>query len=87
MRTGVHVDRVRATAGESGFVVTAGDRVLEADQVILATGAFHNPSVPAPDSFLLFEWLLRAIAAGHPGRMSSTALGGGRRRSVDSWRG
>ena len=47
VRTGVHVDRVRATAGESGFVVTAGDRVLEADQVILATGAFHHPSVPA----------------------------------------
>jgi putative flavoprotein involved in K+ transport len=47
VRTGVHVDRVRAMAGGSGFVVTAGDRVLEADQVILATGAYHHPRVPA----------------------------------------
>ena len=34
-------------AGGSGFAVTAGDRVLEADQVILATGAFHHPRVPS----------------------------------------
>ena len=44
---GIKVDRVQAQAGASGFVVTAGDRVLEADQVILATGAFHHPRVPA----------------------------------------
>ena len=47
VRTGVRVDRVQAKAGGSGFLVTAGDRVLESDQVILATGAFHHPRVPS----------------------------------------
>ena len=47
VRTGVRVDRVQAKAGGSGFVVTAGDRVLEADQVIVATGAYHHPRVPS----------------------------------------
>ncbi len=44
---GVRVDRVRAMPDGSGFAVTAGDRVLEAAQVVLATGAFHHPRVPA----------------------------------------
>ncbi len=46
VHTGVRVDRVRAMPGGSGFAVTAGDLVLEAGQVVLATGAFHDPRVP-----------------------------------------
>ena len=47
VHTGVRVDRVRAMPDGSGFAVTAGDRVLEAAQVVLATGAYHHPFVPS----------------------------------------
>jgi putative flavoprotein involved in K+ transport len=47
VHTGVRVDRVQAMPDGAGFVVKAGDRVLVAEQVILATGAFHHPRVPA----------------------------------------
>ncbi len=47
VHTGVRVDRARALPDGSGFAVTVGDRVLEAGQLILATGAFHHPRVPA----------------------------------------
>jgi putative flavoprotein involved in K+ transport len=46
VRSGVRVDRVRAGEGRDGFVVTAGERTFEADQVIVATGAFHRPYIP-----------------------------------------
>ena len=46
VRTGVKVDRVQATPDGSGFVVKSGDRVFVAEQVVLATGAFHQPRVP-----------------------------------------
>lgn len=48
VRSGVRVDRLeRAGDGLSGFVVTAGARSYQADQVIVATGAFQVPRVPA----------------------------------------
>jgi putative flavoprotein involved in K+ transport len=48
VRTGVHVDRLRRRDdGQDGFVVEAGDQRFEAAQVIVATGAFQHPSVPA----------------------------------------
>jgi putative flavoprotein involved in K+ transport len=47
VHTGVKVDRVQTTPDGSGFVVKSGDRVLTAEQVVLATGAFHHPRVPA----------------------------------------
>jgi putative flavoprotein involved in K+ transport len=40
------VKSVRAV--EHGFVVELGDRTYEADQVVVATGPFQVPSVPAP---------------------------------------
>jgi putative flavoprotein involved in K+ transport len=47
VRSGVRVDGLRpAGGGRSGYVVTDGDRRWEADQVIVATGAFQRPSVP-----------------------------------------
>jgi putative flavoprotein involved in K+ transport len=48
IRTGVHVDRLRRRDdGHDGFVVEAADQRFEADQVVVATGAFRHPSVPA----------------------------------------
>ncbi len=49
VRTGVKVDRLFKEG--DGFVVIAGDRRFEADNVVVATGAYHNPRVPdfAPD--------------------------------------
>jgi putative flavoprotein involved in K+ transport len=44
VRTGVRVDRL-ARLGDR-FVVTSGDRRFEADNVVVAPGAYHNPRVP-----------------------------------------
>ena len=46
--TGVHIERLEQPGGESQpFVAIAGDRRYEAAQVIVATGAFQRPKVPA----------------------------------------
>jgi putative flavoprotein involved in K+ transport len=46
--TGVRVERLEAPASDGEpFVVTAGERRYEASQVIVATGAFQRPTVPA----------------------------------------
>ena len=48
VRNSVHVERVRACdSGARGFVVETSDASFEADQVIVATGGFHHPRVPA----------------------------------------
>ena len=44
VRTGVRVDRMSDT--EDGFVVTAGDGQLFADNVIVATGAYQHQLIP-----------------------------------------
>jgi putative flavoprotein involved in K+ transport len=47
VETGVRVDRLRAsTAANGGFEIAAGDRRWQAEQVIVATGAFQRPHVP-----------------------------------------
>lgn len=47
VRTGVAVDNLRRSGnGQDGYVVTAGDRRLEAAQVVVATGPFRKPRVP-----------------------------------------
>jgi putative flavoprotein involved in K+ transport len=48
VETGVRVDRLRASneAGEGGYEIWAGDRRYEANQVIVATGAFQRPHIP-----------------------------------------
>ena len=46
---GVRVDRLRARSeagGADGYTISAGDRRYEANQVIVATGAFQRPYVP-----------------------------------------
>jgi putative flavoprotein involved in K+ transport len=48
-QTGVRVDRLRASTGAAnagGYEISAGDRRYEANQVIVATGAFQRPHVP-----------------------------------------
>ena len=45
VRTGVRVDGL-SRCGDR-FVVTSADRRFEADNVVLATGAYHHPRVPA----------------------------------------
>ena len=45
VRNGVRVDRLARDGGR--FLVTAGDRRWEADQVVVATGAYHRPRIPA----------------------------------------
>jgi putative flavoprotein involved in K+ transport len=44
VRTGARVDGVRRQDG--GYVVTAGDRRFEADNVVVASGAYEIPKVP-----------------------------------------
>src|SRR5215208_2498595 len=44
VRTGVQVDRLSRFGDR--FVVTSGDRRFEADNVVVASGAYHNPRVP-----------------------------------------
>jgi putative flavoprotein involved in K+ transport len=43
--TGVRVDRI--TKNSAGFVLSADHRTFEASNVVVATGACHNPKVPA----------------------------------------
>lgn len=46
--TGTRVDTVRPAAGpDGGYIVTAGARRYEAANVIVATGAFNRPHMPA----------------------------------------
>ena len=48
IRTGVRVDGLRASRDAAGgYVVSAGTREYRADQVIVATGGFQRPRVPA----------------------------------------
>ena len=45
VRTGLRVERLSAANGR--FEASCGKQVLSADNVVLATGAFHHPRVPA----------------------------------------
>jgi putative flavoprotein involved in K+ transport len=45
VRTGVRVERL--TKEGQRFVVSAGDRQIEADRVVVASGAFRDPAVPS----------------------------------------
>lgn len=45
VRTGVRVDRLSREADR--FVITSGGRQFEADHVVVASGAFHSPRLPA----------------------------------------
>jgi putative flavoprotein involved in K+ transport len=44
VRTDLHVDKLSSSGGR--YLVTAGGRRIEADHVVVATGAYHTPRVP-----------------------------------------
>jgi putative flavoprotein involved in K+ transport len=46
VRTGVRVDALRPAEDGDGYVVIAGDARWLAHQVVVATGAYHEPRVP-----------------------------------------
>ena len=49
VETGIRVDRLRASNeadGAGGYSILAGDRRYEANQVVIATGGFHDPMSP-----------------------------------------
>jgi putative flavoprotein involved in K+ transport len=50
VRAGTEVTSV--SPGDAGYVVTTTDGTWEADAVVLATGAFNRPNVPAPAASL-----------------------------------
>lgn len=47
VRTGVEVKRVTRNARRPGFTVETSDGTLQANRVVVATGAFQNPVIPA----------------------------------------
>jgi putative flavoprotein involved in K+ transport len=47
VRTGVSVERVRALDGAGGFEIVASDGVHRARNVVIATGGFQRPRMPA----------------------------------------
>jgi putative flavoprotein involved in K+ transport len=47
VRTGVLVTELTHADGGEGFVVAAGRRRFEAREVVVATGAYHQPLIPA----------------------------------------
>jgi putative flavoprotein involved in K+ transport len=47
IRTGVVVDGLEDAVDGAGFVVSAGDERIHAAQVVVATGAFRHPRIPA----------------------------------------
>jgi putative flavoprotein involved in K+ transport len=49
VETAVRIQRMRASnasTGAAGYIISAGDRRYEANQVIVATGGFQRPNVP-----------------------------------------
>lgn len=46
IRTGVEVQQVQRNAGRPGFTVETSEGVIEANQVVVATGPFQRPVIP-----------------------------------------
>jgi putative flavoprotein involved in K+ transport len=46
VESGIRVDRIEPADGAGGYLVTAGDRIIHADDVIVASGPFGTPHVP-----------------------------------------
>jgi putative flavoprotein involved in K+ transport len=46
IRTGVEVKKVVRSAGRPGFTVDTSDGIVEANRVVVATGAFQRPLIP-----------------------------------------
>ncbi|MGF6763958.1 putative flavoprotein involved in K+ transport [Paraburkholderia sp. GAS33] len=46
IRTGVEVTKVERSAGRSGFTIETSAGIVEANRVVVATGAFQRPLIP-----------------------------------------
>jgi putative flavoprotein involved in K+ transport len=74
VRCGVEVKAVRRNVGRRGFRVETSDGVLEADNVVAATGPFQRPIVPAvvPDVARLTQ--IHSAAYRNPDRLPEGAV-------------
>jgi putative flavoprotein involved in K+ transport len=74
IRTGVAVTHVKRNEGRPGFTVTTSDGVIEAMNVIAATGPFQTPSYPkiVPESSGIQQ--LHSSAYKNPGQLAEGAV-------------
>ena len=74
IRCGVEVRKVQRVSGRPGFRVESSEGVIEATNVVAATGAFQIPVVPAlvPESVGLMQ--IHSIAYRNPGQLPQGAV-------------
>ena len=74
IRCGVAVNKVNRLVGRPGFQVETSDGVIEASNVVAATGAFQHPVVPAivPDDAGLMQ--IHSSAYRNPGQLPTGAV-------------
>jgi putative flavoprotein involved in K+ transport len=74
VRTGVEVKQVERHVGRPGFKVTTSDGVIEAENVVAATGPFQRPAYPriVPESSPIHQ--LHSSAYKNPGQLPEGAV-------------
>jgi putative flavoprotein involved in K+ transport len=74
VRTGVEVQQVERHVGRPGFKVTTSAGVIEADNVVAATGPFQRPSIPnlVPEHAQVQQ--LHSSAYKNPGQLAEGAV-------------
>ena len=74
VRCGVEVKEVRRNSGRPGFRVETSDGVIEAGNVVAATGPFQRPVIPAvvPDDAAITQ--LHSAAYRNPGQLPDGAV-------------
>lgn len=74
VRCGIEVRDVRRNAGRPGFTVRTSDGVIEASNVVAATGPFHRPVIPAsiPDNSAFIQ--LHSSAYRNPQQLPAGAV-------------
>ncbi len=74
VRTGVEVRKVERHQGRSGFRVTTSDGIIDADNVVAATGPFQTPAYPkiVPESEKFQQ--LHSSAYKNPGQLAGGAV-------------
>ena len=74
VRTGVEVQQVERHVGRPGFKVTTSTGVIEADNVVAATGPFQRPSIPnlVPEHAQVQQ--LHSSAYKNPGQLAEGAV-------------
>lgn len=74
IRCGVEVKEVRRNVGRPGFRVETSDGVIEASNIVAATGPFQNPVIPAviPDNTGLMQ--IHSSSYRNPGQLPEGAV-------------